>query len=328
MRFTVATSAILANSLIVGKSDAKSEASSEHDLVVQAKKTEKIFVLPSGNKKQYFTSPQQQQLKPLALQASLLKNDKKNQKAKDLLTGKRIIAKECDPQVGVLACGYGQYCAESSKSALGGYCAPQSGLESTKLPGRRRQQVVGRLSIIELADLFCNRPTETGLTVDCNCTVDFANFSGEFSCYFGPDCTNINTGCGEDDTFPLCSTEQLDATLEGPTSYSYTSCYTQTLTGTSETFSYCADFSYSEDVGPACDLEVEGVACNSWYELFCLVRLLLLFQFGALTNVSMHSVPSMWAEGSSMARTARYSIVPTPLLDIKVIDVELSLIRS
>ena len=269
MKFTVATGAILANSLL-----AKSEASSgdvseekQHDLL-QEKPKEEADLFPSGaeNKNiekplQYFALPQQQQLQPLALKESLLKNDSKMKKGKDFLNEQAVLT-ECDPNVGVLSCGHGKYCAESVESSQGGYCTTQNGADVTNLPGRRRQQVVGRLSIIELADLFCNRPEETGLTVDCNCTVDFASFSGEFSCYFGPDCTDITTGC-EGESFPLCSTEQLDATMEGPASYSYTSCYTQTLPGTSEQFSYCTDFSYSESTGPACDIEVEGVACNS-----------------------------------------------------------------
>ncbi|KAL3912490.1 MAG: hypothetical protein SGILL_006861 [Bacillariaceae sp.] len=261
--------AILANSML--GSEAKS---AQHDVVMQEKRQSqngKAALFPTGNnnkavkkqqQQQYFASPQQQQMRPLALKESLLKNDNKK-KAKDFLNGPSAAAtlKECDPNVGLLSCGHGKYCAESSDSSQGGYCTPENGAV-TKLPGRRRQQVVGRLSIIELADLFCNRPEETGLTVDCNCTVDFASFSGDFSCYFGPDCTDITTGC-EDETFPLCSTEQLDATMEGPASYSYTSCYTQTLPGTSERFSYCTDFSYSEGAGPACDIQVEGVTCNS-----------------------------------------------------------------
>ncbi|KAL3928212.1 MAG: hypothetical protein SGARI_005109, partial [Bacillariaceae sp.] len=181
------------------------------------------LILHHENKQQqkqhFFASPQQQQMQPLAMGSSVLKNDNKKNKNKvpSVFSNNAAAANmvECDPHVGVLSCGLGKYCAESDASSMGGHCKVQDGTLATKLPGRRRQQVVGRLSIIELADLFCNRPDETGLTVDCNCTVDFASFSGEFSCYFGPDCTDINTGC-EEETFPLCSTEQLDATMEGP----------------------------------------------------------------------------------------------------------------
>lgn len=135
----------------------------------------------------------------------------------------------------------------------------------TQLPGRRRQQVVGRLSIIELADLWCNRPQETGMTVDCNCTgMDFATMTGELSCTFGPDCEDIGSGCADDEPFSICLSEELTATLEAVDSYTYTSCYTQTLPLSNERFSYCTEFGYSVADGPTCDMKVEGVACNYW----------------------------------------------------------------
>jgi hypothetical protein len=167
--------------------------------------------------------------------------------------------------VGILSCGIGKYCMESTESSLGGYCVNDD--ENTKrnnnIPGRRRQQVVGQLSIFELADLFCNKPETTGLKLDCNCTVDFEAYSGEFSCYFGPECVDFTAGC-EDDTFPLCSTEKLDAIIDSKMSYTYTSCYTQTMPMVEYKFEYCTTFSFNENDGPTCDIVMGGQTCNSW----------------------------------------------------------------
>jgi hypothetical protein len=189
----------------------------------------------------------------------------KNNNQKDSST----LMEECDPtqaDTGVLSCGgQGRYCMESTESSLGGYCQEENkqSAANTKTPGSRRQQVVGQLTIFEIADLFCNNPESTGLTVDCNCTVDFQAYSGEFACYFGPDCVDFTAGC-EDDSFPLCSTEKLNAIMDSQTSYTYTSCYTQSMPLAEYKFEYCTTFSFNENDGPTCDIVVEGQTCNSW----------------------------------------------------------------
>jgi hypothetical protein len=254
MRFAIATNAILAHSLlrVVDSSGSATTITTE----VELSKTKLLTLQQHGEKKR--------QLKTLPGKHGLLFNNLEVQQRIDLLKNvKNEALEECTlsstADVGILSCGLGKYCVESSDSPTGGYCVSNN----SRMPGRRRQQVVGRMSILELADLFCNRPEETGLTIDCNCTVDFSNFSGEFSCYFGPDCTQVLNGCAEE-TFPLCSTEQVDATLVGVDSYSYTSCYTQFLPLSNERFTYCTDFGYTATDGPTCDMEVEGVPCNSW----------------------------------------------------------------
>jgi hypothetical protein len=171
--------------------------------------------------------------------------------------------------IGVLSCGMGKYCMESSVSSLGGVCMDSdSDSLVSNLPARRRQQVVGRLSVFEVADLFCNRPDTTGLVVECNCTVDFEAYSGEFSCNFGSteDCPDFKAGCHYETTFPLCSTEKLVASMESKTSYSYTSCYTQSMPATGYSFTYCTEFGFTEETGPTCDMTVGDERCNSWYE--------------------------------------------------------------
>jgi hypothetical protein len=257
MRFAIATSAILVPSFLAVVDSTASASTTD----VKLSEVELLTLQQNAEKRRQTKSVTGQQV---LLSSSL----DAQQRSSGLLTNiNKQTLKECSPSssgqshadVGVLSCGLGRYCLESSDSSTGGYCVSNK----SQMPGRRRQQVVGRMSIIELADLFCNRPEETGLTVDCNCTVDFSNFSGEFSCSFGPDCTEVLNGCAEE-TIPLCSTEFLDATLVGADSYNYTSCYTQLLPLSNEQFTYCTDFGYTKTDGPTCDIEVEGVRCNSW----------------------------------------------------------------
>lgn len=280
MKFSVATSAILATRSMVtadtmplaAVKDAKQPLSGTGLWTLQQQQLDRRLqsrTLFSG--KQVLSPLSRQQLQSQQWEAAggdgrgLLKNT---------TIGNKKFLRECIPQqttnavadVGLLSCGLGQYCLESSDSSMGGYCVSSSSRTTpTQLPGRRRQQVVGRLSIIELADLWCNRPQETGLTVDCNCTgLDFATMTGELACTFGPDCEDIGSGCGDDEAFPLCLSEEVAATLESADSYTYTSCYTQTLPLSNDRFSYCTEFAYSVADGPTCDIKVEGVACNYW----------------------------------------------------------------
>ncbi len=181
---------------------------------------------------------------------------------------------ECDPSdaspdVGVLSCDAGSHCAESAGSSLGGVCvqdrAHSKGGGATLPSRRRRQQVVGRLTIFEIADLFCNNAETTNVTVSCECEVDFEAYEGQFSCYFGPECVDVGTGCEDQTEFTLCSTENLSAYMESKTSYVYTSCYAQRMPASGYSFTYCTDFGYTAADGPTCSIQVEGVTCDSCY---------------------------------------------------------------
>lgn len=212
--------------------------------------------------------------------------------------------------IGILSCGLGQYCRESSESSLGGFCVdhvnndatnPNESSATTTTSRRshtgnpfpkqlvrqrhRRGQVVGRLSVIQLADLFCNKPNQTGLTVDCDCTgMDFQDNTGTFSCNFGPDCVELETGCEPTDSgtgglaasnggtldfardvdkFEHCTSELFTANITTESLYEYTSCYTQTMPRTNYTFTYCTDFAFNVVDGPTCNIDIGGVRCNS-----------------------------------------------------------------
>jgi hypothetical protein len=249
-----------------------------------------------------------------------LKHDKQQTNSKEEVEIEHR-QQECDPHkvpkdgddvndgdfVGILSCGLGQYCHESSESSLGGVCvdamaatADGTPIASTAITDlgnnvmktkssinpfpqqlvRRRQQVVGRLTVLQLADLFCNRPEQSGLIVDCDCSdMDFENNTGTLSCYFGPDCVDLETGCQADGTggltagsgsafsrnidfFEHCTSEHFTANISSEALYEYTSCYTQRMPRTNYTFSYCTDFAFNVFDGPTCDIEIDGVRCN------------------------------------------------------------------
>ena len=219
-----------------------------------------------------------------------------------------------------MSCGLGQYCRESSESSLGGFCVDldadsedgsddatattvsssssrrASRVVSNRFPQeqqlirgghrslhyQRQDQVVGKLTVLQLADLFCNRPDESGLVLDCDCNdMDFENNTGTLSCYVGPSCTELDTGCDGGsgglsagsggaldfartvEKFDHCTTEVFTANITTESLYEYTSCYTQTMPQSNYTFSYCTDFAFNAIDGPTCDIEIEGVKCNS-----------------------------------------------------------------
>ena len=149
------------------------------------------------------------------------------------LTNSRI---ECDPtsdndDIGLLSCGAGRYCAETSSlnSSLGGVCTDQKEtkdlLLELKQASRRRQQVVGTKTFFQLAETFCDRNQDS-----CDCSaMDFDAYNGEFTCNFDFDCIYAASGCTNEDeeddmdTFQVCESEVFTGKAKRKYSYSYTS---------------------------------------------------------------------------------------------------------
>jgi hypothetical protein len=174
---------------------------------------------------------------------------------------------------GLLYCGADRHCKESPYSFLGGYCMDNiiEDNETTTTNHnimsrrrRRRQQVVGQRTFFELAELFCNESNSSEV-VSCDCSqLDFNEYKGELTCYLGPYCDYIESGCNNgDDYFSVCLSETFTGKAESKLSYSYTSCYNQTMPTTGYEFNYCADFAFDVVYGPTCDVQVDGVSCNS-----------------------------------------------------------------
>jgi hypothetical protein len=202
---------------------------------------------------------------------------------------------ECKPSsssdpydFGLLYCGVDRHCKESPYSSLGGYCMDSIIKENEtttttnhnimsrrRRRRRRREQVVGQRTFFEIAELFCNESSSSEL-VSCDCSqLDFDESKGELTCYLGPYCgyyesgctTNENTIGGENeadyDSFSVCLSETFTGKAEDKLSYSYTSCYNQTMPATGYGFKYCTDFTFDVIYGPTCDIQVDGISCNS-----------------------------------------------------------------
>ena len=143
---------------------------------------------------------------------------------------------ECDPtfdagDFGLLSCGAGRYCSETSSlnSSLGGVCADKNEITNlqveSKLASHRRQQVVGKLTFFELAETFCDQNQNS-----CDCSaMDLDAYKGEFSCNFDINCNDVDSGCtnenegDETDYFAVCVSEVFTGKAESKFSYSYTS---------------------------------------------------------------------------------------------------------
>ena len=202
---------------------------------------------------------------------------------------------ECKPSsssdpydFGLLYCGVDRHCKESPYYSLGGYCMDSNINENEKTTTknhnimsrrrrRRRQQVVGQRTFFEIAEQFCNASSSSSSElVSCDCSqFDFNESKGELTCYLGPYCSYSESGCttnvnniGDEDeadydTFSVCLSETFTGKAEDKLSYSYTSCYNQTMPATGYEFNYCTDFTFDIIDGPTCDIQVDGISCNS-----------------------------------------------------------------
>jgi hypothetical protein len=129
---------------------------------------------------------------------------------------------EGGPDIGVLSCGHGKYCMESTKSSLGGYCAAAvEDEEQSHQSQQRLLQVVGNRTVIELVYQLCY--TDTFSYYTCDCSINVNTSTGTFSCVGQERCAYQYSGCSGDGgvRFQYCLNGTVDGQLDGPTSYSY-----------------------------------------------------------------------------------------------------------
>jgi hypothetical protein len=139
-----------------------------------------------------------------------LQNDKSN-------TNKRDV--ECDPylseehaDVGILSCGAGKYCMESTDSSMGGLCVDNVATDRTL-------QVVGNKTVFELAYDLCY--TTKLSHYSCECNMDLDAKSGMLSCVGSERCAELYSGCYSAEKFQYCLTGTVEAVINGPSTYSY-----------------------------------------------------------------------------------------------------------
>jgi hypothetical protein len=142
---------------------------------------------------------------------------------------------ECDPNaaadVGVLSCGNEKYCVESEESSLGGVCADNDINNDHNTDGRpaddiveafgpRRLQLIGNLTVLELAAVLCNSTQFEYYS--CECELDYAASVGTFSCFSNERCSFLESGCTTNaESFQYCISGSISGSLEGFSTYAY-----------------------------------------------------------------------------------------------------------
>jgi hypothetical protein len=146
---------------------------------------------------------------------------------------------QCDPQpttstnepdVGLLSCGLGQYCAVSSDSPMGGFCVSSYDDEMmimTTAETTRDLQNDDVNSILNGIIDFCQGSTSGrsigGGPMTCDkCTLDVAQYTGQINCTYAESCYVLGSLCPNDtDTTTFCERTSVEANLTGPDEYSY-----------------------------------------------------------------------------------------------------------
>lgn len=149
-----------------------------------------------------------------------------------------------DADIGVLSCGIGLYCVGSEKSKTGGFCV--------SIPDEvdRNLQEGDDSMFDSLRNEFCE-------TDYCGCEVDPDSYLLYVNC-FQEECIEYISTCGTNIT--ACRDISLELNVTSPGEYMRRRCIHYTEPYEQET---CYEAKVVDNVVQTCDIEVEGVTCNS-----------------------------------------------------------------
>ncbi|KAL3908144.1 MAG: hypothetical protein SGILL_008596, partial [Bacillariaceae sp.] len=174
---------------------------------------------------------------------------------------------ECDTQdasrlnmdvVGILSCGPGRYCKESSDSPMGGVCAwsHQGGADDS---ASHRMLQEDESSIIDDLQYACDYAYLIGY--DCSCDLDSEQYSGTASCSSPPVCStypsacNVNSTDCRSDSYAVnilsAGTWETELCVEFTKPYEQKTCYSTTM------------MDFGKDVQPECYINFQGEVCSS-----------------------------------------------------------------
>lgn len=206
------------------------------------------------------------------------------------------LGEECDPSstagmLGVLSCGPGRYCVESSRlvsgemvedgipstftSSLGGFCVKDAttdtGINHRKLQGDYYWE--NATSTIGYVNYRCyNRPSENiSYGVSCECTgIDVEAYTGFANCSVTESFKDgycfpwVKTWCG--DNITLCGSRWYNYNFTGPDEWAFTFCFANAdPEGVSSCLTYTFSGLYWEEHPTSCLLQVDGIDCNSCF---------------------------------------------------------------
>lgn len=148
---------------------------------------------------------------------------------------------ECDPDVGLLSCGFGQYCSASADSKLGGTCVPFHDIN-------RKLQVGDGNETTSFNFEYCDPNSSYYGIYDCDCSGwDLETSTGTLNCKSAEVCPE---NC--EDT---CYTAELYFTTDGQ-QYSAVACYDVT-----KPYAQRACLGYSSDM--TCEISIDDTSCTS-----------------------------------------------------------------
>ena len=159
--------------------------------------------------------------------------------------------------LGVLSCGFGKYCLESTSSSMGGYCVSSSQYDADV---RELQQTGDEDDLFKFAyDFFCDR-NNTYYAQNCDCTnVNVESMTLDVSCVQPSTCTVYTNMC--DANITNCYSVNFDLNLTGPGMYSYVRCFEDTAPYVQKNCYYGS--ASQDDVLDQCTVSLDDVTCNS-----------------------------------------------------------------
>lgn len=171
--------------------------------------------------------------------------------------------KDCDPfseeaDLGILSCGYQEYCVVNEASALGGRCVEASVLNHRQMDNVRRAQEEGSSNLFEYAiSQVCYNSNNTY----CTCSnMNETEKTGVVSCHYYNDfCYRFATSCATN--YTACVTSKSETTFTEVGAYDEKSCWYYSQP---KAFKMCFSGSFvNYTAQEECSVTIDDVECTS-----------------------------------------------------------------
>jgi hypothetical protein len=189
------------------------------------------------------------------------------------------VQKECDPNavdadLGILSCGYNEYCASSDDSLLGGRCVPLSSRHFLRRVEEISEEDNATISynttdmnLFELGMSYCEKPY-------CVCSnVNEEAYTVDVTCNYEEYCGTVTSNCGVNAS--ICFENTLKVNLTEPYVYSLSRCYQTTSNGDFDVISFCYNSTLVNSTAIDCAVSANGESCKScevvpkFYDVYC-----------------------------------------------------------
>lgn len=196
---------------------------------------------------------------------------------KNLVSKEEAISNECDPDTGILACGFGFFCDHNIESTLGGFCRPLSTFERLLQTNGDQEY----RSLTQTNVTVTNEPLMSHNVTEGNSTKSGPGvYCDPSSSYYG----DLECNCQEWNSTDWTGTISCKLRPENCTKGCYNTCYSVDFSfstnGSSVLYQYCYQFvkpiqqricsGFSNDM--SCSITLDGSSCTSCetsYRLNC-----------------------------------------------------------